>query len=378
MAVGLTWVDAALEAIERAGRRRRLRPVHVVSATEVLVDGRRVRLFSSNDYLGLSQHPAVRDAAREAAAAVGMGPRAATLICGYTDQHELLESELAALKDTEAALLFPTGYAANLGVLSALGSPDTVFFSDELNHASIIDGCRLARSKVIVYRHRDVDHLADLLDANPARRRVVVTDSVFSMEGDLAPLVEIVALRERHEFALVVDEAHATGVFGPRGGGLVQLLGVGYGVDFQVATLSKALGTHGGVVCCSSRLRDWLLNTARPYIFTTALPMPVVAAAVAAIQTAATGELRERLWERVGELAAALGRELGAPIAPIIVGEEKAAVTRSQKLLEQGFHVTAIRPPTVPAKGSRLRVTVSAAHTAENVAELGIALRGLI
>jgi 8-amino-7-oxononanoate synthase len=374
----IDWAGEALEAIERRGRRRSLLAVVPVSATEVEVGGRRVRLFSSNDYLGLSSHPDVRIAAALAAEEYGMGPRGASLVCGYTELHEELEGELASLKGAEAALLFPTGYAANLGALGALGSPDTVIFSDELNHASIIDGCRLARSKVEVYRHRDVGHLESLVAASTARRRVIVTDSVFSMEGDTAPLADIVEVRRRHACLLVVDEAHATLVYGRRGGGLAEALGVEAEVDLQVGTLSKAAGALGGFVACNRSTRDWLLNVARSYIFTTALPAPVVAAALAAVRVAAREpSLRQRLWWRVSEFSEAMMRPLASPIAPILVGDEWRAVEASRSLLKRGFHVTAIRPPTVPAGGSRLRVALSAAHSSTDLTDLTLAIAGL-
>jgi 8-amino-7-oxononanoate synthase len=369
------WIDQALERIEAAGRTRRLVPAVARSAVEVEIAGRRVRVFSSNDYLGLSSHPEVREAAAKAALEDGMGTRGASLICGYTEAHEALETELAALKGAEAALLFPTGFMANLAAISAVADRETEVFSDELNHASIIDGCRLSRARVSVFRHGDVDHLESLVRASTAARRVVVTDTVFSMEGDLAPLADLVALRRRYDLVLVADEAHATLVLGPRGGGLSDALGLGGEIDLQVGTLSKAAGALGGFVASSERLKRLLVNTARPYIFTTALPLPVVAAARAALRVAAEdGSIRERLWARVADLGRGLGLALATPIAPIVVGDEARALAASRALLERGFHVTAIRPPTVPPGGSRLRITVSAAHTAADVADLVSAL----
>jgi 8-amino-7-oxononanoate synthase len=365
------WIDDALEAIESRGRTRRLVAVVPRSAVEVEVGGRRVRLFSSNDYLGLSRHPEVCEAAAAAARDRGMGPRAAPLVCGYTDEHEALEADLAALKGTESALLFPTGFMANLAALGALGGAETTVFSDELNHASIVDGCRLSRARVEIYRHADAGHLESLLAASTARRNVVVTDTVFSMEGDLAPLAEIAALKRRYDFVLVTDEAHATLVLGARGGGLSEALGVSDAVDLHVGTLSKAVGALGGYIATSARMRALVLNTARPYIFTTALPAPVVAGARAALAVASRdASLRARMWERAAELGLALGRSLETPIAPVPIGGEGRALAASRALLERGIHVTAIRPPTVPAGGSRLRVTVSAAPSAEDVAAL--------
>lgn len=370
------WIDAALERIASRGRHRSLAPVTPRTAVEVDVNGRGVRLFSSNDYLGLSQHPAIRDAVARAVLESGMGPRGAALICGYTSEHEALEADLATLAGTEAALLFPSGFAANLGVVTALGGEDATVFSDALNHASIIDGCRLARAKVRVYRHADVDHLDALLAASTTPRRIVVTETLFSMDGDLAPLAGIVDVCERHGATLVTDEAHATLVFGSRGSGLAESLGLADRVDVHIGTLSKALGSQGGFVATSSRTREYLLNVARAYVFTTSPTLPVVIAAREAIRVAAGNPgLRAKLWENVQQLGESLGRSLSSQIAPLVIGDERDAVSASRSLLERGFHVTAIRPPTVPEGSSRLRIALSAAHSADDVAALSEALR---
>ncbi len=353
------WTREALAALEAGDRRRRLRAVRPVDAVTVELGGRLLKLFSSNDYLGLSADPAVRAAAANAATTHGMGPRGSALVCGYTEAHEALEAALADLKQAEAALLFPTGYQANLAVLSALGTADATIFSDALNHASIIDGCRLARARVEVYGHRDVDDLERRLKTT-AGRRIVVTDEVFSMEGSLAPLRELAALRDRYGFTLVTDAAHSTLVFGARGGGLPEALGVLDAVDFQVGTLSKAFGTLGGFVACSALRREWLLNVGRTFVFTTAPPLPLVAAAHASL-TAATPERRATLWARVEQMGAR------SPIVPYVVGAEADAMAMSARLLEAGFHVPAIRPPTVPVGTSRLRVALSAAHSAADI-----------
>lgn len=369
------WVNEILSTIEANGRMRSTRAVVPKSAVDVEVDGRAVRLFSSNDYLGLSFHDEVRAAAAAAAQELGMGPRGAALICGYSDRHEALESDLAALKGVDAALLFPTGFMANLAALGAVATRESVVFSDELNHASIIDGCRLSRASVRVYRHRDLDHLESLLRACDASRKIIVTDTVFSMEGDLAPLADLVELKARYGAVLITDDAHATLIFGDRGGGLAEAAAVSDQIDLQVGTLSKAVGAQGGFIASSRRMRELLVNTARPYIFTTALPVPVVAAARAALDVATRdGVLRARLWRRVDDLGRALGLALVSPIAPIVIGDDACAVEASRALLERGFHVTAIRPPTVPVGQARLRVTVSAAHTAADVRDFARAL----
>ncbi len=372
----LDFLDLDMNRIAADGRRRSLVPVDPRSAVEVDIEGHAVLLFSSNDYLGLSHHPRVREAAAGAATGKGMGPRGAALICGYTAEHEALEADLANLAGTESALMFPSGFAANLGVMSALGADGAAVYSDELNHASIIDGCRLARAEVHVFRHADVDHLDELLALSTASRRIVVTESVFSMDGDVAPLVRIAAVCERHGAILVVDESHATLVYGERGGGVAEAKGVADRVDVHIGTLSKAIGSQGGFVATSKRMREYLLNVARAYVFTTSPTLPVVAAARAAIRVAREEpDLRARLWERVGEFAAGLGLDVASPITPIVVGTEERAVAASRALLGRGLHVTAIRPPTVPVGSSRLRITLSAAHSQSDVAQLVTALR---
>lgn len=374
--------DRFAAALDRLAVANRLRDVRALSPLE----GANVRtapegeliLFSSNDYLGLSQHPAVRAAAAEAAATYGMGPRGSALICGYTDAHAALESALAALEGAEAALLFPTGYQANLALLQALGAPDVTILSDALNHASIIDGCRLARAAgaaVQVYRHRDLVHLEALLQQVPGQA-IIVTDEVFSMEGTRAPLAAIGALRDAYGALLVTDAAHATLVLGPGGAGAAAAAGVR--VDFQVGTLSKAFGAQGGFVTCSALRRRWLLNTARAFIFSTAISAPVVAAAHAALRVATADEtLRDRLRAHEAHLAAALDRPVHGPIVPVVLGSEDRALTASAHLRSLGFHVPAIRPPTVPADACRLRVALSAAHTTDQVAALARALADL-
>ncbi len=363
--------DTALETLEEQALLRSLAALKPTSAVGALFKGRNVTLFSSNDYLGLSHHPDVVEAAQTALSDYGMGNRGAALICGYSELHAALESQLANLKRKESALLFPTGYQANLGLLSALSLPGTVFFSDRLNHASIIDGIRLGKCPVQVYEHRNVTHLDDLLKQTDAKHKVVVTDGLFSMDGDLAPLAELAALKSRHDFTMVVDEAHATLLYGEQGGGLAEQFEVNEAVDFHVGTLSKAVGAQGGFVACSSRRRQWLLNTARSFVFTTALPTVVVAAAHAALKVASTSPLiRRQLWARVAQLSAALGVDMKSPIVPIIVNSERLALKRSHELLEQGIHVTAVRPPTVPKGTSRLRIALSAAHTQQQVNDL--------
>lgn len=375
------WLGEELEAWEKHGLMRALRPVRAGSAVHVEAEGHKLVLFSSNDYLGLSFHPSVREAVARTAQEMGMGPRGSPLVCGYTDLHEKLEHRLAELKGTEAALLFPTGYAANTATLQALADDRTAIFSDALNHASIVDGCRLAKcsgAQIQIYRHADAHHLEDLLKKTEAPKRLIVTDTVFSMDGDLAPLAEIVALREQYGALSIVDEAHATLVFGERGGGLAEEMGVSAQVDIQTGTFSKAFGVQGGFIATNARLRSWLVNRGRAFVFSTALPLPVIAGALAALDVVQTEpRIRKRLWESIGRFSSAIGRPLESPIIPIVIGDNDRTMTASKELFRLGFHVAGIRPPTVPEGTSRLRMALSAAHTQEDIDGLVAALGDL-
>jgi 8-amino-7-oxononanoate synthase len=368
------WLETSLSDLADRDLLRELRPLRADSAVHVRMEGRELTLFSSNDYLGLSAHPALRAATADAARTRGSGPRGSPLICGYTESHRELERELARLKGTEAGLLFPTGFAANLAVLSAFGDDGTAIFSDELNHASIIDGCRLARRRgagLEVYPHADAEALDRALAASDAPRKLVVTDTVFSMDGDLAPLDRIVEVKDRHDALLMIDEAHATLVFGESGAGVAEHFGVSGRVEVQMGTLSKAVGALGGFIATTGRLKTWVLNRGRAYIYSTAPPVPVVEAARAGLRIARERpELRERLWDRVDQLGRRLGRDLDSPVVPVVLGGERRALEASRELLDRGHHVIAIRPPTVPEGTSRLRIALSAAHSREDVARL--------
>lgn len=375
------WLGSRLSELDARDQRRRLRVVEPVAGMQVLVDGRPAVLFSSNDYLGLSAHPEVLAASRAALERGGMGPRGSALVCGRTAEHAALEVELAALVGVQAALVLPSGWAANAGTLAALAGPDLTVFSDELNHASIVEGCRLASragAVVEVYRHSDVEHLRVLLEAAGTSRLLVVTDSVFSMDGDLAPLAELAVLREQHGFALMVDEAHATLVMGERGSGLAEALGLEHAVDIHVGTLSKAVGAQGGFIAGSQALVDWLVNRNRPGVFSTALALPTVAAARAALRVARTDpSLRAKLAHHRQQLTAIASAGV-TPIVPIVLGAEAKALAAAQALLAAGFFVPAIRPPTVPAGTSRLRITLSAAHQSHEVEALIATIASLL
>jgi 8-amino-7-oxononanoate synthase len=378
-------IRASLDRVVDEGRWRAPREFDALGPAGLL-DGGRVVSFASNDYLGLSAHPAVVAAAQGALARWGAGSGASRLVTGSRPIHSELEQALAEWKGTEAAVCFPTGFAANLGVLSTLGGPGVRILSDELNHASIIDGCRLSRSALAVYRHRDMGHLAELLGDGTATASptIVVTDSVFSMDGDVAPLDELVTLCERHHALLILDEAHA--VLGPQlptaprrdegvGMGGQGRDGVQRGTVVRVGTLSKTLGSLGGFVAASRDVVDLIVNRARSYIFSTAPTPPDAAAALAALRLVRSPEgaaLTGRLSALIGRVTEAGFTPPGhpSPIIPIVLGSEQAALNASAALLHDGLWVPAIRPPTVPVGTSRLRVTLSAAHTDDDVTRL--------
>ena len=368
------WIGDRLRERRRIKRLRELDQVDPIDAVHASHRGHRKVLFSTNDYLGLSSHPSVVSALIHAASDVGLGPRGSALVCGYGDLHAALEEELARLKAAESALLFPTGFAANCATLAALADHDLAIFSDELNHASIIDGCRLAGkagAEVTVYRHSDLDHLERLLGRCTRHRKLIVTDSLFSMDGDLAALPELVEVKRRAGAWLMIDEAHATLVFGKRGGGWAEVCGVEDEVEIQVGTLSKAFGAMGGFVAGSRDLRTWLLNAGRPLVFSTALPVPIVAASLEAIAVRRREPERVvRLFESVERVAACIGVPPRSPILPWALGDEGTALEVSSNLYDAGLWVPAIRPPTVPSGTSRLRITLSAAHSDQEVDHL--------
>jgi 8-amino-7-oxononanoate synthase len=369
-------IEERLEDIKDRGLYRRLRCVSGPQGPRVLLDGRPVLLLCSNNYLGLADHPRVREAAAEAAMRYGAGSGASRLISGNMTIHRRLEDRLTAFKCAEACLLFGSGFLANAGVVSALAGEGDVVFSDALNHASIIDGCRLSRAETFVYDHCDTDHLEWGLRQAEGRGALIVTDGVFSMDGDRAPLPEIVELAQRYDARVMVDEAHGTGCVGPGGRGLVAEFGLEDEVDVIVGTLGKALGSYGAYVLCDKPMAKYLINTARTLIFSTALPPPAVAAAMAALDLLREQPRRvEKLQRNSAVLRAALADqgmqvEPGqTPIVPLIVGDAQSAVTASERALERGVFAQAIRPPTVPAGTSRLRLAVMASHTKSELRE---------
>jgi 8-amino-7-oxononanoate synthase len=387
MAAADALARAELAAIASNGLLRGLEPLRRASGPEVeLSSNERLINFSSNDYLGLTSHPKIRAALSEGVERWGAGAGASRLVCGDFLAHHALEEELARFEGTEAAVAFNSGYAANCGVLPSFAGPEDVILSDALNHASLVDGCRLSRARTEVYPHGDVAALEAAMRRvrhQGARRVLVTTDTVFSMDGDVAPLAGIAEVCERHEAVLVVDEAHATGVIGPRGAGLVADLGIEKRVDLRVGTLSKAAGMFGAYVAASRACCDLLLNRARPLVFSTGLPPAIPHAALTALRILSGSEgdsLRARLRKSVDRFAAGL-RALGhpalatTPIFPIVLGAPEAALSAAAQLRKRGLLVRPIRPPTVPAGSSRLRIVITAGHTDEHLDQLLAALR---
>jgi len=370
-------LDRELAALESQALRRRLQVVEeVLSGGRVRVAGQVLLNLSSNDYLGLAQDPRLITAAQDAAARWGVGAGASRLVVGHLSLHEAVEAELAAFKGTEAAVLFSTGYMANLGVITALLGQGDVIFSDRLNHASIMDGIKLSGASLQRFPHRDMARLEKILQQTPkGKRRLIITDSVFSVDGDLAPLWDLVALKERYGAWLMIDEAHATGVLGPGGAGLAQALNLTAVVDIHMGTLSKALGSLGGYVAGERRLIYYLHNKARSFIYTTAMPPPVLGAIQAALNIVREEpERRLRLLQESekfrGGLQDAGFDTLGSEtqIVPVLVGKNEPTLKFAAALLQQGLMAVALRPPTVPPGRARVRFSLSAAHAAADLA----------
>ena len=364
-------ISDRLQELRDRGLHRRTRLVSGPQGPRVVVDGRPALLLCSNNYLGLADHPRVREAAADAAMRWGVGAGASRLVSGTMTVHRRLEERLAAFEGTDSAVLFGSGYLANTGVLSAIAQPGGVVFSDELNHASLIDGCRLAGSETVVYNHCDLDHLEWSVSKASGRPSVIVTDSVFSMDGDIAPLEGIVNIARRYGSRTVVDEAHGTGVVGPEGRGAVEAAGLTGEIDVVVGTLGKALGSYGAYAACNSEMADWLTNRARTLIFSTAPSPPAIAGAMEALTIL---EEEPRRVEKLRSNGRAFRRALRAngfevedqqtPIIPLIVGSAAAATDLCEEALARGVYAQAIRPPTVPEGTSRLRLSVMASHKA--------------
>ena len=371
----LDFIQDQLQSLRKASLYRRVRSVTGEQDAILTVDSRQVLNFCSNNYLGLANHPALREAAKEAIDRYGCGSGASRLISGNMTLHEELESRIAELKGTEAALVFNSGFQTNTGVIPVLVGEGDVVLSDALNHASIIDGCRLSRAKIFVYRHCDMDELERGLKDSPRdSRKLIVTESLFSMDGDEAPLADTVNLAEKHGAILMVDEAHATGIYEPNGSGLVAKLGLGDRVLVQMGTLGKALGGFGAYVAGSQALRELLINRCRSFIFTTSLPPAVMAMAIAAIDLIKKEPQRRQALRDNCQLLraglAALGHSLGtsrSQILPLMIGDATQCMKLSEDLLQRGVFAQGIRPPTVPPGTSRLRITLMATHKREHI-----------
>jgi glycine C-acetyltransferase len=369
------FIQNELQALKSASLFRHLRSVAGEQGPTLIVDGHEVLNFSSNNYLGLANHAALRKAATAAIERYGCGSGASRLISGNMTLHEELEIKLAQLKGTEAALVFNSGFQANTGIIPTLVGDGDVIFSDALNHASIIDGCRLSRAKIVVYRHCDLDQLEHGLKQAPrSSRKLIVTESLFSMDGDEAPLKEIVELSERYDAMTMVDEAHATGVYEPDGAGLVAQSGLGERVLVQMGTLGKALGGFGAYVAGSVALRELLINRCRSFIFTTSLPPVLMAMAIAAVDLIRREPQRRRALRencaRVRDGLTRLGYSLGdsrSQILPLMIGDATECMRLSERLLDRGVFAQGIRPPTVAPGTSRLRITLMATHTSDQI-----------
>jgi 8-amino-7-oxononanoate synthase len=381
-------IEARLDELKALGLHRRTRLVSGPQGPHVLLDGKPVLLLCSNNYLGLADHPRVREAAADAAMRWGVGAGASRLVSGTMTIHRRLEDRLAAFQGRQSALLFGSGYLANTGTIAALARPGDVVFSDELNHASLIDGCRLSRADVFVYDHGDMEHLEWGIREAEGRGTLIVTDSVFSMDGDVAPLDEIVELAQRHGLRTLIDDAHGTGALGPGGRGALAEAGLEDQVDVIVGTLGKALGSYGAFVACDHQMTRYLLHTARTLIFATALGPPAVAGALAAL------DLLEEKPRRVAKLAAnaevlragliSEGFDVGGSstqIVPVIVGDADLAMRMCEASLARGVFAEAIGPPAVPPMTARLRLAVMATHREEELLQaartLGAVARSL-
>ncbi|OGW42259.1 MAG: 8-amino-7-oxononanoate synthase [Nitrospirae bacterium GWD2_57_9] len=364
-----------LERLKREHLLRRLTVLNAESGPIVTAAGERLLLMCSNDYLGLSTHPALSQATRAALDKYGCGAGASRLVSGTTALHAELELRIARFKGTEAALLFNSGYAANTGIIPAIAGPGDLILSDSLNHASIIDGCRLSKARTEIYRHCDLYDLERLLQSSSGTNRtLIVTDGVFSMDGDLAPLPGLVSLADRYNVLLMVDDAHATGVLGRTGRGSAEHFGLEGRIPIQMGTLGKALGSFGAYAAGSRDLIDLLVNQARSFMFSTALPPSICAASIAALAIVEQESgFKNKLWENreyfVGGLHA-IGIDTGRSetmIVPLVVGKSETAAALSEKLFDEGIYATAIRPPTVPEGSARIRMTVMASHSREDL-----------
>lgn len=369
------WIEPILDNARQQGLERNARCYPQVGGI-IKIDGKEVLNFSSNDYLDLARHPHVMDRSREVLDQYGIGSTASRLVTGTLPIHEELEARLAKDKGYESALVFGSGYMANAGTIPVLAGRDDLILADKLVHASMIDACKLSGARLVRFAHNDMAALEKRLEQNAKHsgRKLILTESVFSMDGDIAPLKEIASLAEKHGAMLMVDEAHSTGTFGPNGGGLIRELELEGSVTVSMGTMSKALAGYGGFVACSANLRKLLVNSARAFIYTTAPPPAVVGAALGALDVLETSPRLGSILQANADYFRSLLHEAGldtlqsqSQIIPIVVGENEKAVAASHTLREQGIVAAAIRPPTVPAGSARLRVSITLAHLVDDL-----------
>jgi 8-amino-7-oxononanoate synthase len=367
--------EPELSYLEQQHLLRKLRIIESYHGPWIVVEGKKVLLMCSNDYLGLANHPALCEAACEAMKFYGFGSGASRLVSGSSAVHHELEFRLARFKNTDAALVFNSGYAANTGIIPAVTDAGDVILSDCMNHASIVDGCRLSKAETHVYPHCDVNHIEDILkNAKNAKRKLIVTDGVFSMDGDIAPLPDIVLLSEKHGAMLMVDDAHATGVLGRTGRGTVEHFGLEGRVQIQMGTLGKALGSFGAYAAGDKDIIEFVMNRSRSFIYSTALPPSVCAASIAALNVVEQEpDLRQKLWDNQNRLISGLktlGISVGnseTPIIPIMIGGSAKALATAEKLFDSGIYAASIRPPTVPEGTARIRMTLMATHSHDDI-----------
>jgi len=372
--MGIHFLSDELKEIKDHALLRESRTIESAQESRVQINGKTYLSFCSNNYLGLANHQKIKQSAVAAIHQYGWGAGASRLVSGNMTLHQELENKIASFKETEAALLFPTGYMANIGAICSIVSKEDIVIGDKRNHASIIDGCRQSGATFRIYPHNNMGQLASLLQrSSQYRRRLLVTDSVFSMDGDTAPLPEIAALAGQYDAITMVDDAHATGVFGPQGKGLVKQYGLEGKIDIIMGSLSKAVGSIGGFIAGSQHLIDFLRNKARSFIYTTALPPAVCAASLAGLELIQeNASLIEKLWANIFYLKRRLSEytvtiPVESPIIPLIVGSAKDALALSHELYRNGILIPAIRPPTVPKGTSRLRISLMATHSDDDI-----------
>lgn len=371
----IPFLKKELHNLKKINLHRQLRLTQSQQGPIVIIDGKKVILLCSNNYLGLANHPALKKAAQKAIKEYGCGSGASRLISGTMTLHRDLEKKIAQFKGTDRALVFNSGYHANIGVISAFFKEKDIIFSDELNHASIIDGCRLSGAKTVIYSHKDVNSLEMHLKKNSNfRRKLIVTDGLFSMDGDIAPLPDIAFLSKKYSTITMVDDAHATGVFGKNGNGTVGHFGLSNEIDIQMGTLGKAVGSFGAYIAGNKDLIDFLVNRSRAFIYTTSLPPAILAASIAALDLIQSKpSLRSKLWSNVDYFKKGLGKrgfwdtKSESQIIPILIGDSKKTIIAGEYLFDRGVFVVGIRPPAVPRKKERLRITVMATHTIKDL-----------